>query len=73
MFCYRAYIPGCIRQALCTVAGSRGHELARGLEYNFVKGYSDVRKDTANWIALADYDLETARHMLATKRYLYVI
>lgn len=32
-----------------------------------------MRKDTANWIALADYDIETARHMLATKRYLYVI
>jgi HEPN domain-containing protein len=32
-----------------------------------------VRKDTANWIALADYDIETARHMLATGRYLYVI
>ena len=44
-----------------------------GPEYNFVKGYSDVRKDTANWIALADYDIETARHMLTTKRYLYVI
>ena len=32
-----------------------------------------MRKDTANWIALADYDIETARHMLATGRYLYVI
>jgi HEPN domain-containing protein len=32
-----------------------------------------VRKDTANWIALADYDIETAHHMLTTKRYLYVI
>jgi HEPN domain-containing protein/predicted nucleotidyltransferase len=32
-----------------------------------------VRKDTANWIALADYDIETARHMLTTERYLYVI
>jgi HEPN domain-containing protein len=32
-----------------------------------------VRKDTANWIALADYDLETARHMFTTERYLYVI
>ena len=28
-----------------------------------------MRKDTANWIALADYDIETARHMLATERY----
>ncbi|MCX7608232.1 MAG: HEPN domain-containing protein [Anaerolineales bacterium] len=32
-----------------------------------------IRKDTQNWIALAKYDLETARHMLATGRYLYVI
>ena len=32
-----------------------------------------MRKDTANWIALADYDIETARHMLVTGRYLYVI
>jgi HEPN domain-containing protein len=32
-----------------------------------------LRKDTANWIALTDYDLETARHMLTTGRYLYVI
>jgi len=26
-----------------------------------------------NWIALTDYDLDTARHMLATQRYLYVV
>lgn len=32
-----------------------------------------MRKDTANWIALADYDIETARHMFTTERYLYVI
>lgn len=32
-----------------------------------------MRKDTANWIALADYDVETARHMLATERHLYVV
>jgi len=32
-----------------------------------------VRKDTSNWIALADYDIETANHMLSTGRYLYVI
>jgi HEPN domain-containing protein len=32
-----------------------------------------LRTDTANWIALADYDVETAYHMLATGRYLYVI
>jgi len=30
-------------------------------------------KNTQNWIALADYDLETAAHMLQTRRYLYVI
>jgi HEPN domain-containing protein len=32
-----------------------------------------MRKDTQNWIDLAVYDLETARHMLATGRYLYVV
>ena len=32
-----------------------------------------MRKDTANWIALAEYDIETARHMFTTERYLYVI
>ena len=32
-----------------------------------------MRSDTQNWIALAEYDLETARHMLATGRYLYVV
>jgi len=32
-----------------------------------------MRKDTLNWVALAEYDLETARHMLATGRYLYVV
>ena len=32
-----------------------------------------MRKDTANWIALTDYDIETAQHMLETGRYLYVI
>ena len=32
-----------------------------------------MRKDTKNWLALADYDLETARHMLTTGRYLYVV
>jgi len=33
----------------------------------------NIRKDTQNWIALAEYGLETARHMLSTGRYLYVI
>jgi HEPN domain-containing protein len=32
-----------------------------------------MRKDTQNWLDLAEYDLETARHMLMTGRYLYVI
>ena len=32
-----------------------------------------MRKDTTNWIALTDYDIETARHMLKTGRYLYVV
>jgi|GEM_PF-6019138 len=27
-----------------------------------------LRKDTENWIALADYDLDTARHMLVSGR-----
>jgi len=32
-----------------------------------------VRPDTRNWIAMAEYDLETARHMLAAGRYPYVV
>ena len=32
-----------------------------------------MRADTQNWIATAEYDLETARHMLTTGRYLYVV
>lgn len=32
-----------------------------------------MRADTANWIALSEYDLETARHMLATGRFPSVI
>ena len=32
-----------------------------------------MRRDTKNWLASADYDIETAKHMLATGRYLYVI
>jgi HEPN domain-containing protein len=32
-----------------------------------------MRKDTVNWIALAEYDLETAQHMLTTGRFLYVV
>ena len=30
------------------------------------------KKTADNWLALAEYDLETAKAMLATKRYLYV-
>jgi HEPN domain-containing protein len=32
-----------------------------------------MRLDTQNWINLSDYDLETARHMLTTGRFLYVV
>ncbi len=32
-----------------------------------------MRSDTQNWVALSEYDLETARHMLKTGRYLYVV
>ena len=32
-----------------------------------------MRADTQNWIDMAEYDLETARHLLATDRYPYVI
>ncbi len=32
-----------------------------------------MRSDTQNWIEMAEYDLETARHMLVTGRYLYVV
>lgn len=32
-----------------------------------------LRKDTQNWIALSEYDLETARHMFNSGRYLYVV
>lgn len=32
-----------------------------------------MRSDTQNWIALAEYDLETAHHMLMTGRHLYVV
>lgn len=32
-----------------------------------------MRLDTQNWINMSEYDLETARHMLATGRFLYVV
>ena len=32
-----------------------------------------MRRDTKNWLASAEYDIETATHMLATGRYLYVV
>ncbi|MGH7456782.1 MAG: HEPN domain-containing protein [bacterium] len=30
-------------------------------------------KSIRNWMAMADYDLETAKHMLKTGRYIYVV
>lgn len=32
-----------------------------------------LRADTENWIAMSDYDIGTAEHMLSSGRYLYVI
>lgn len=32
-----------------------------------------MKKDTRNWISLAEYDIESASHMLNTGRYLYVV
>ncbi len=32
-----------------------------------------MKKTTANWLATAEYDLETAEAMLASKRHLYVV
>lgn len=32
-----------------------------------------VKKHTAHWIELAEYDLVTAKHLLKTKRYVYVV
>ena len=32
-----------------------------------------MRADTQNWTALAEYDLDTARHMLQTGRRIYVV
>ena len=37
------------------------------------KIFQRMRRDTKNWIESADYDIESANHMLATGRYLYVI
>jgi len=39
----------------------------------FVYYYLTMRKDTANFLASAEYDLNTAEHMLKTGRYIYVI
>jgi HEPN domain-containing protein len=33
----------------------------------------EVNPESTNWLACAHYDLETARHMLATGRNLYVV
>jgi HEPN domain-containing protein len=32
-----------------------------------------MKKSTANWLACAEYDLQTAEAMLASKRYVYVV
>ncbi len=32
-----------------------------------------MKPDTRNWLDMSEYDVETARHMLATGRYLYVV
>jgi HEPN domain-containing protein len=32
-----------------------------------------MKKTTANWLASAEYDLQTAEAMLAAKRYVYVV
>jgi HEPN domain-containing protein len=32
-----------------------------------------MKKSTANWLATADYDVQTAEAMLASKRYIYVV
>ena len=34
---------------------------------------ADVDRETENWLASAEYDLETARQMHATGRYVYVV
>jgi len=34
---------------------------------------SGLKKTTSNWIHSAKYDIETARHMFKTGRYIYVI
>lgn len=37
------------------------------------ENYVEVRADTRNWLEAALYDLENARHMLSSGRYLYVV
>lgn len=32
-----------------------------------------MKKETKRWLASANYDIETAKHMLATGRFIYVI
>ena len=41
--------------------------------FGVVYYYLTMRKDTENFIASAEYDLNTAEHMLKTGRYIYVI
>lgn len=35
--------------------------------------FMNIRPETANWLRGSDYDLESARQMLLSKRYLYVV
>jgi HEPN domain-containing protein len=32
-----------------------------------------MRPETKNWLASAEYDFETAKHMLSSQRYIYVV
>jgi HEPN domain-containing protein len=41
--------------------------------FRVVYYYLTMRKDSANFIASAEYDLDTAAHMFKTGRYIYVI
>lgn len=36
-------------------------------------GRRGMRDDTRNWIATAEYDLETARHLFDAERYIHVV
>ncbi|PKN29305.1 MAG: hypothetical protein CVU64_08840 [Deltaproteobacteria bacterium HGW-Deltaproteobacteria-21] len=59
---------------LCSLCILLVLEMSETLFYNLPhQGRQHVRPDTRNWIAMAEYDLETARHMLAAGRYPYVV